>query len=97
MGCQSSAGPGGCVLSVNGATSLGELLACANAFCNSQDRGLGEQPSGKPMQGWMPAQQCPCRGTYESLVDPCCAAWDKLVDQPWTIMSIGLRDWTCKF
>jgi len=28
------------------------------------------------------------------LVDHCCAAWNKLVDQPWTIMSIGLRDWT---
>ena len=22
-----------------------------------------------------------------------CHAWNKLVDQPWTIMSIGLRDW----
>jgi len=31
--------------------------------------------------------------SYENLVDHCCAAWNKLVDQPWTIMSIGLRDW----
>ena len=23
----------------------------------------------------------------------CCEAWNKLVDRPWTIMSIGMRDW----
>ena len=27
------------------------------------------------------------------IVDHCCDAWNRLVDQPWTIMSIGLRDW----
>src|SRR5208282_5086757 len=26
-------------------------------------------------------------------VDHCCEAWNKLVDQPWTFMSIGLRPW----
>src|SRR5918994_1994688 len=31
--------------------------------------------------------------SYEDLLDHCCAAWNKLTDQPWTIMSIGLRDW----
>lgn len=31
--------------------------------------------------------------SYEDIVAHCCAAWNKLVDQPWTIMSIGLRDW----
>jgi len=31
--------------------------------------------------------------SYENLIDHCCATWNKLVDQPWTIMSIGLRDW----
>ncbi len=30
--------------------------------------------------------------SYDNLVDHCCAACNKLVDQPWTIMSIGLRD-----
>jgi len=30
---------------------------------------------------------------YENLVDHCCHAWNKLVEQPWTVMSIGLRDW----
>src|SRR5215218_7593357 len=29
--------------------------------------------------------------SYEDSVDHCCAAWNKLVDQPWRIMSIGLR------
>jgi transposase len=31
--------------------------------------------------------------SYTDILDHCCAAWTKLVDQPWTIMSIGLRDW----
>ena len=30
---------------------------------------------------------------YEDIVDHCCAAWNKIADQPWRIMSIGLRDW----
>ena len=29
--------------------------------------------------------------SYDDLVDHCCAAWNKLVVQPWRIMSIGLR------
>ena len=31
--------------------------------------------------------------SYTDILDHCCAAWNKLVEQPWTIMSIGLRDW----
>ena len=31
--------------------------------------------------------------SYPSILDHCCAAWNKLTDQPWLIMSIGLRDW----
>ena len=31
--------------------------------------------------------------SYTDILDHCCAAWNKLTDQPWTIMSIGLRDW----
>ena len=31
--------------------------------------------------------------SYEGIVDHCCDAWNKLSDQPWRIMSIGLRDW----
>ena len=27
------------------------------------------------------------------VLDHCCHAWNKLVDQPWRIMSLGLRRW----
>jgi transposase len=33
----------------------------------------------------------------EAVVDHCCDAWNRLVDQPWRIMSIGLRDWAHGF
>ena len=29
----------------------------------------------------------------DDFVVHCCAAWNKLIDQPWRVMSIGLRDW----
>src|SRR4051812_33351363 len=32
-------------------------------------------------------------GSYADIVDHCCSAWNRLIDQPWIIMSIGLRDW----
>ena len=35
--------------------------------------------------------------SYEDILDHCCAAWNKLIDQPWRIMSIGLRDWAYGF
>jgi hypothetical protein len=35
--------------------------------------------------------------SYEAIVDHCCDAWNRLVDQPWRIMSIGLRDWAHGF
>ena len=31
--------------------------------------------------------------SYEDILDHCCQAWNRLTDQPWRIMSIGLRDW----
>ena len=31
------------------------------------------------------------------IVALCCEAWNKLTDQPWTIMSIGLRKWAHGF
>jgi transposase len=31
--------------------------------------------------------------SYDDILTHCCEAWNKLVNQPWTIMSIGLRDW----
>ena len=35
--------------------------------------------------------------SYDNIVDHCCFAWNKLVEQPWTIMSIGQRDWAQGF
>ena len=35
--------------------------------------------------------------SFDDIVDHCCDAWNKLVDQPWRIMSIGLRDWAHRF
>jgi len=32
--------------------------------------------------------------SYDNIVDHCCEAWNKLIDQPWRIMSIGRRKWT---
>jgi len=29
--------------------------------------------------------------SYEHIVDHCCHAWNKLVDQPWHTMTIGMR------
>jgi hypothetical protein len=31
--------------------------------------------------------------TYEEILDAACQAWNRLIDQPWHIMSIVLRDW----
>ncbi len=35
--------------------------------------------------------------SYDDIVTPCCEAWNKLIDQPWTIMSIGRREWAHGF
>ena len=35
--------------------------------------------------------------SYDDIVDHICHAWNKLVEQPWRIMSIGLRDWAYRF
>ena len=35
--------------------------------------------------------------SYQNIVDHCCYAWNKLVAQPWTIMSIGFREWAHRF
>ena len=32
-----------------------------------------------------------------NIVDHCCDSWNKLIAQPWTIMSVGLRDWAHRF
>ena len=35
--------------------------------------------------------------SYDNLVDHCCDAWNSLVEQPWRIMSLGLRDWAHEY
>ncbi|WP_085979595.1 IS630 family transposase [Roseibium sp. TrichSKD4] len=35
--------------------------------------------------------------SYEQIIDICCRAWNRLIEQPWTIMSIGMRDWAHRF
>ena len=35
--------------------------------------------------------------SYTNIVDHCCYAWNTLIDQPWHIMTIGLRDWAHRF
>ena len=35
--------------------------------------------------------------SYTDILDHCCYAWNRLADQPWTIMSIGLREWAHRF
>jgi hypothetical protein len=34
---------------------------------------------------------------YDDIVAHCCDAWNTLIDQPWRIRSIGLRDWAHGF
>jgi hypothetical protein len=35
--------------------------------------------------------------SYGNLLGHGCAAWNKLIDQPWRIMSISLREWANRF
>jgi DDE superfamily endonuclease len=35
--------------------------------------------------------------SYDDIVGHCCEAWNKLIDQPWRIISIGLREWAHGF
>jgi transposase len=35
--------------------------------------------------------------SYDEIVDQCCEAWNNLTDQPWRIMSIGIRQWAHRF
>jgi hypothetical protein len=34
---------------------------------------------------------------HDDIVAHCCHHWNRLVDQPWRIMSIGIRDWAHRF
>jgi transposase len=35
--------------------------------------------------------------SYDDILHHCCYSWNKLIDQPWRIMSIGLRGWAHEF
>ncbi len=35
--------------------------------------------------------------SYDDIVALSCQAWNNLIDQPWKIMSIGLRDWAHRY
>ena len=35
--------------------------------------------------------------SYDDILAHCCEAWNKLIDQPGRIMSIGMRDWAHEF
>jgi len=35
--------------------------------------------------------------SYSDILDHCCFAWNRFTDQPWRIMSLGLRDWAHGF
>lgn len=35
--------------------------------------------------------------SHRDILDHCCHAWNRLTAQPWTIMSIGLREWAHRF
>ena len=39
----------------------------------------------------------PVFGSDDEIVDHCCDPCNKLVEQPWRIMSLGLRKWTQRF
>ena len=35
--------------------------------------------------------------SYEDILGHCCNAWNRLLERPWKIMTIGLREWTYEF
>ncbi len=35
--------------------------------------------------------------SYDDIVALCCEAWNKLIERPWKIISIGMREWAHRF
>jgi putative transposase len=35
--------------------------------------------------------------SYDDIVALCCEAWNKLIERPWKIISIGMRKWAYEF
>src|SRR5262245_57119467 len=59
--------------------------------------GAGEQGWGhgqaERLSEWRRSASAPFFKSFDDIVDHCCYAWNKLIDQPWKIMSIARRDW----
>src|ERR687897_820323 len=79
----------------------GGLASLAQAFCPGQHHAPATAPRSPELNpvenvwqfvrdNWLSNR---IFGSYEEIVDHGCEAWNKLIDQPWIIMSIGLRDW----
>jgi hypothetical protein len=30
---------------------------------------------------------------YDAIIEAACDAWNQIIDKPWKIMSIGMREW----
>ena len=80
----------------------------ALARCGVEIGQSGDRPAACKIAGGEPGREhlaVPARQlalepfftSYEDIVDHCCFAWNKLIDQPWKIMSIGMRDWAYGF
>jgi hypothetical protein len=35
--------------------------------------------------------------SYENILDPCCYAWNALIEQPWRIIFHAMRKWAHEF
>jgi hypothetical protein len=47
-----------------------------------------------PRDNWLSSRIFP---SYDDILDHRCADWNKLIDLPWKIISIGLRDWAHEY
>src|SRR3954452_15859629 len=62
-----------------------------SVYPQPQPSGIPADPfSRSPYDNWLSSRVF---ASYRDIVDHCCDAWNRLTDQPWLIMSIGLRDW----
>ena len=53
-------------------------------------RGFPSQTTSRSCDNWLSNRVFK---SYDDILDHCCFAWNKLIDMPWKIMSIGARDW----
>jgi hypothetical protein len=73
--------------------------ASTNAALSSHigaGRGLNSTIFANSMTEGVPNGECWFK-SYEDIVDLCCEAWNRLINRPWKIMSIGCRQWAKGF